>query len=174
VSLRTAGDLAPLVPALAEALRRVDPRLAYSFKPIEADIRASVAQERLAARLAGFLGGTGVLLSAIGLYGVGSYTVARRRGEIGIRLALGGQSAVVVRLILKRIAMLVLVGTMVGLSVAVWLSRFVAPLLYGVESRDPLTLAAATMTLALVAALAGWIPAARAVRSDLAQVLREK
>jgi predicted permease len=173
LSVRAAGDPSRLVPDLAEALHRVDPRLAYSFRPVEADITASVAQERLAARLAGLLGGIGVLLSAIGLYGVSSYTVTRRRGEIGIRLALGGQSGAVVRVILKRIALLVLAGTVVGLSVAVWLSRFVAPLLYGLESRDPVTLAAATMLLALVAAVAGWIPAARAVRVDPAQVLRQ-
>jgi ABC-type lipoprotein release transport system permease subunit len=79
----------------------------------------------------------------------------------------------VVRRILARIAVFVAAGTMAGLFAALWLSRFVAPLLYGLEPRDPVTLAAATVTLASAAALAGWIPASRAVRVDFAQVLRE-
>ena len=82
------------------------------------------------ARLAGFFGAVALLLSAVGLYGVISHTVARRRGEIVIRLALGARGADIVRLMLTSIGMCVLAGTVVGLLAAVWLSRFVAPLLY--------------------------------------------
>jgi ABC-type antimicrobial peptide transport system permease subunit len=78
-----------------------------------------------------------------------------------------------VRLILTRIAVFALAGTVIGLLVSMWLSRFIAPLLYGLEPRDPLTLAAPTVTLACVAAVAGWIPASRAARINPAQVLRE-
>jgi putative ABC transport system permease protein len=173
VSVRAAGDLAQVVPGVAAALGRVDPRLPYTFRPLDLDVGAAVAQERVVARLAGCFGVIAILLSAIGLYGVISYTVTRRRGEIGIRLALGGQPAAVVRLILTRISLFVLAGTLAGLFVASWLSRFIAPLLYGLEPRDPLTLVAATATLATVAAFAGWIPVSRAVRIDPAQVLRE-
>jgi predicted permease len=173
VSVRAAGDSARLVPELASALRGVDSRLAYSFRRLDLDVAAAVAQERLVARLAEFLGAIAVLLSGIGLYGVISYIVTRRRAEIGIRLALGGQPAAVIGLILMRVGVLVIAGTASGLLAALWLSRFVAPLLYGLGPRDPATLAMATGTLAAVAALAGWIPASRAMRTDPAHVLRE-
>jgi ABC-type antimicrobial peptide transport system permease subunit len=173
VSVRTTRDLADLVPGLSAALRAVDSRLVYSFKPLEADLAAAVAQERLVARLAGFFGAIAVLLSAIGLYGVTSYAVTRRRSEIGIRIALGGRSATVVSLILRRIALFVAAGLVLGLFAAVTLSRFVAPLLYGLESRDPVTLVFATVTLVAVAALAAWIPVSRAVSIDPAGVLRK-
>ena len=172
-SLRTAAPPERIGPEIAAALRRVDPSLRYASRPLIEDVRAAVAQERLVARLAGFFGVVALLLAAIGLYGVISYTVTRQRGEIGIRLALGCQPAGVLRPVLTRVAVSVLAGTVVGLFVAVWLSRFVAPLLYGLEARDPTTLVAACATLASVAALAGWRPAARAVRIDPAQVLRE-
>lgn len=173
LSVRATGDPAHLVPGLAAALGRVDSRLTYTLRPLDLDVGAAVGQERLVARLAGFFGAIAVLLSAIGLYGVTSHAVARRRGEIAIRLALGAQPAAVVRLILTRIALFVLAGTVIGLLGFMWLSRFIAPLLYGLEPRDPVTLAAATVMLACVAAVAGWIPASRAVRIDPAQVLRE-
>jgi ABC-type antimicrobial peptide transport system permease subunit len=125
------------------------------------------------ATLAGFFGAIALLLSAVGLYGVTSYAVTRRRPEIGIRLALGGRPHAVLRVLLGRIAWFVLAGTAVGLLAALWLSRFVAPLLYGLEPRDPVTLVASALTLAVVAAVAGWIPAWRATRIDPAQLLRE-
>ena len=173
VSVRAAGDLARLVPSLTAALRSVDAGLTFTFRPLEVDINAALAQERLVATLAAFFGAVALLLSAVGLYGVTSYTISRRRGEIGIRLALGALPAAVVRVMLRRIALFTLAGTVVGLFAALWLSRFVAPLLYGLEPRDPVTLIASTVTLALVAALAGWIPARRATRIDPAQVLRD-
>jgi len=123
--------------------------------------------------LAGFFGAIGLLLSAVGLYGVTWYAISRRRGEIGIRLALGAQPSAVVRVMLTRIALFGAIGTVVGVFASVWLSRFVAPLLYGLEPRDPLKLAGSAATLASVAALAAWIPAWRATRGDPARVLRE-
>jgi ABC-type antimicrobial peptide transport system permease subunit len=136
------------------------------------DVRAAVAQERLVARLAEFLGAIAVLLSAIGLYGVSSYTVTRRRAKIGIRLALGGQAAAVVSVILARIGVFVLAGTVVGLLVALWLARFVAPLLYGLESRDP-DARGCDSDARVGDRTSRMDPASRAVRIDPAQVLRE-
>jgi putative ABC transport system permease protein len=173
LSLRTAGDLARQSTDVAAAMARVDPRLAYTLTVLESNLDASVAQERLVARLAGVFGAIAVLLSAIGLYGVTSHAVTRRRGEIGIRLALGGQPSAIVRLTLMRTGTLVVPGTLIGVLAAVWLSRYVAPLLYGVEPRDPVTLAVAAVTLVAVAALAAWIPASRASRVDPAEVLRK-
>jgi hypothetical protein len=173
LSIRAATDLGSVAREVAAALNRVDPRLTFTFRLLVDDVAAAVSQERLVARLAGFFGAVALLLAAIGLYGVIAYTVTRRRGEIGIRLALGAQTADVIRLLLTRIGMSVLAGTVVGLLVAVWLSHFVAPLLYGLKAHDPATLVVAAATLASVAVLAGWRPASRAVRIDPAQVLRE-
>jgi len=174
ISLRAADDLAGLMPGLAASLRGVDTRLTFTFRRLEEDLNASVAQERLLAMLAGFFGAIALLLSGVGLYGVSSYAATRRRPEIGIRLALGGQPQAVVRGMVKRTALFVLGGTVLGLLGSMWLSRFVAPLLYGLEAHDPVTLLASALTLGSVAAVAGWIPASRATRIHPAQVLREK
>lgn len=123
--------------------------------------------------LSGFFGVLALLLAGLGLYGVTAYAVARRRTEIGIRMALGALPASVVRLVLARVAQLVGAGVIVGAGASVWASTFIASLLYGVAPRDPATLVGAAATLAAVAALAGWLPAYRASRIDPAEVLRE-
>jgi predicted permease len=173
LSIRAAAGRESVGREVAAAINRVDPRLTFSSRLLVDDVEGAVSQERLVARLAGFFGGVALLLSAIGLYGVIAYTVTRRRAEIGIRLALGAQTADVVRLMLTRIGVSVVTGTGVGLLVAVWLSHFVAPLLYGLKARDPLTLLIATATLAAAAVLAGWRPASSAGRIDVAQLLRD-
>ena len=172
VSLR-AENFAGLTPAIAAGLRGVDSRLTFTTRSLEQDLDESIAQERLVAMLAGFFGTIALLLSAVGLYGVSAYAATRRRAEIGIRLALGGQPQAVLRGILRRTAIFVVGGMAAGLLVSLWLSRFVAPLLYGLEPRDPVSLVAAAATLGLVAGVAAWIPASRATRADPARVLRE-
>jgi predicted permease len=173
LSIRAAADHESLVRDVSAALSRVDPRLTYSFRLLADDVGAALSQERLVAYLAGFFGAVALLLSAVGLYGVISHTVARRRGEIGIRLALGARGADIIRLMLRGIGVSVLTGTVAGLLAAVWLSRFVAPLLYGLDAADPATLVTAAVSLASVAVLAAWRPVSRAVRIDPARVLRE-
>jgi putative ABC transport system permease protein len=123
--------------------------------------------------LSGFFGGLALLLAAVGLYGVTSYAVARRRTEIGIRAALGAAPIDIIRLVLTRVALLVGVGVVVGAGLSLWASTFVASLLYGLHPRDPQTLLGAAVMLAAVGALAGWLPAWRASRIEPAQVLRE-
>ena len=123
--------------------------------------------------LSGFLGALALLLAGLGLYGVMSYAVSRRRTELGIRLALGAAPRNVVRLVLARVGLLVAAGVAAGTAASVWLSRFVAPLLYGLHPRDPVTLSAAALTLAAVGGLAAWLPARRASRIDPAEVLRD-
>ena len=102
-----------------------------------------------------------------------SYAVSRRQSEIGIRLALGAAPGGVVRLVLARVALLVGAGVIAGVLVSLWTARFVEALLFGLTPHDPMTLVAAALILAVVGALAGWIPARRASRIDPAQVLRD-
>jgi ABC-type antimicrobial peptide transport system permease subunit len=123
--------------------------------------------------LSGFFGALALLLAGLGLYGVTSYAVSRRRTEIGIRMALGAAPTGVVRLVLARVTVLVLIGVALGAGASVWASKFVAALLYGLEPRDPMTLFAASVTLAMVGAVAGWLPARRAASIDPAEVLRD-
>jgi putative ABC transport system permease protein len=170
-----AKDGAPafLTRSVADAMNGVNPRLTLTFRPLSDQIDASLVQERLVAMLSGFFSGLALLLAALGLYGVISYAVTRRRTEIGIRMALGAAPGAVVRLVVSRVSILVGCGLAIGGGLSLWASRFVAALLYGVEPRDPLTVLGAMATLTSVGCLAGWLPAWRAARIDPAEVLRE-
>ena len=119
------------------------------------------------------MGQRALLQAGLGLYGVTSYAVSRRRTELGIRMALGALPGGVIRLVLRRVAILVGLGVVVGGGVSLWAGRFVTPLIYGLQPRDPLTLAGAAVLLGAIGALAGWLPARRASRIDPARVLRE-
>jgi putative ABC transport system permease protein len=174
ISIRSAaGPPALLARSVGAALMAVDGNLAFTFRPLADALSASIARERLLAMLSGLLGALALLLAGLGLYGVMSYAVSRRRTELGIRLALGAAPRAVVRLVLARVGLLVGAGVVVGTAASLWLSRFVAPLLYGLHPRDPVTLIAAALTLAAVGALAAWLPARRASRIDPAQLLRD-
>lgn len=167
------GSPLGLTRGLAAALDTVQANLAMTFRPLAAEVDDSVAQDRVVALLSGFFGALALLLAALGLYGVTAHAVARRRSEIGIRMALGAAPAGVVKLVLSRVTLLVGTGVLIGSVVSLWASKFVAALLYRVEPRDPATLIAAVMTFAGVAAVAGWPPAWRASRIDPAVVLRD-
>ena len=162
-----------LTRSIADAIGSVDKDLALTFRPLSDQISASLTQERIVAMLAGFFGALALLLAGLGLYGVTSYAVSRRRTEIGIRMALGAAPAGVVRLVLSRVSMLVGLGVLIGAGISSWASQFVATLLYGLEPRDPVTLAGSVAVLAAVGAVAGWLPARRASRIDPAVVLRD-
>ena len=120
-----------------------------------------------------FFGGLALLLAALGLYGVTSYAVSTRRTEIGIRMALGANPAGVVRLVLWRVASLVLAGVAAGAALSLWASRFVAALLYGLEPRDPATFVTAAVVLCAIGLLAGWLPRVARQGSNPTVVLRE-
>jgi predicted permease len=173
IAVRAAGDLGDLTTRLAARLRHVDSRITFAFRRLERDVEATVAQERLVATLGVFFGVTALLLSAVGVYGVSSHAANRRRAEIGIRLALGGQAHEIVWQMLGRLALLVAIGVTCGVAVTLWLLRFVAPLLYGLGSDEPLAIAAAVLLLMAVAAAAGWMPLSRATRMDPAAILRQ-
>jgi ABC-type antimicrobial peptide transport system permease subunit len=173
VSVRaTGGSPAALARAVGAALTAVDADVAFTFRPLEDYVDAALAQERLVAMLSGFFGLLGLLLAGLGLYGITSYSVALRKTEIGIRLALGAAPAGVMRLVLSRVALLIAAGVAAGAVASLWASRFVATLLFGLEARDPTTFVAAGAMLAIVGVLAGWLPARRAAKTDPAIVLR--
>ena len=169
----TSGSAALLTKSITTAIGQVDPDLSLTFRPLAQQIRGSLAQERVIAILSGFFGALALLLAGIGLYGVTSYAVSRRRTEIGIRMALGADANGVVRLVLARVAILVGIGVIVGTGISIWASRFVDTLLYGLEPRDPLTFVGAVAVLGTIGALAGWLPARRAARIDPAEALRQ-
>jgi len=174
LSVRAASAAPALLSrGLAEAIGRVDRNVAITFTPLKQQVDAALVQERILAMLSGFFGALALLLAGLGLYGITSYAVSRRRNEIGIRMALGAAPASVVRLVLSRVSILVSVGELIGLGVCIWASKFIAPLLYSVEPRDFATLASSAAVLAAVGALAGWMPAHRASRIDPAEVLRD-
>jgi predicted permease len=168
-----AGSPALLTRSVAEAIGRVDKDLALSFRPLSTYVQASRNQERVVAMLSAFFGVLALLLSAVGLYGTMSYSVSRRRAEIGLRMALGAAPAGVTALVLRRAAMLIAVGLVAGGATVLWAAKFVGPLVFGLEPRDPATLAVAALVLTVIGALAGWLPARRAARIDPASVLRE-
>jgi putative ABC transport system permease protein len=174
ITLRaSAGSPMLLSRSVSAALTAMNRDLTLAFRPLAAQVDESLAQDRVIALLSGFFGGLALLLAALGLYGVTSYAVARRRMEIGIRTALGAAPIDIIRLVLVRVALLVGVGVAIGAGLSLWTSKFVASLLYGVQPRDPWTLIGAAVTLATVGALAGWLPAWRASRLEPANVLRE-
>jgi ABC-type antimicrobial peptide transport system permease subunit len=115
-----------------------------------------------------------VLLAAIGLYGVMSYSVARRTPEIGVRMALGATRGDVASMILREIALLIAVGSAIGAAGSLGLARFVESLMFGLAPRDPLTLVAAIGVLLAVGLLAGYLPARRASRIDPVVALRSE
>jgi putative ABC transport system permease protein len=164
---------ASLTRSLADVVASIDRNVSLTFLPLTEQIDSMVVRERVLALLSGFFGALALLLAGIGLYGVTSYSVSRRRMEIGVRMALGADAAAVVRLVMARLTLLLSVGLAIGAVASLWASTFVRTLLYGLEPNDPATLVAATLVLSIVAALAAWLPARRAARIDPAQVLRE-
>ena len=178
VVVRTAGGCpALLIKPLADALGTVHRDLALTFRPLEDQVNASLTQERMVATLSGFFGALALLLAGLGLYGVTSYAVSRRRTELGTRMALGAAPAGVVRLVLRRVGFLVGLGIALGIALAVVSTALARTtlgwLLYGLQPRDPATIALAAVVLGVIGALAGWIPARRASRIDPAAVLRQ-
>jgi len=180
-SCRTAptGVLAALIrehffgPAVRAKVRELDPNLPiYGMRTTEVQITNSLTTERMIASLSTVFGFLAMLLATIGLYGVMAYTVAQRRREIGIRMALGAAQGNVMWMVMREVLLLVAIGVGAGVPVSLALMRAVASQLYGVTAHDPSTLVLATGGLALVACAAGYIPALRASRLDPMVALR--
>ncbi|MFN2632864.1 MAG: ABC transporter permease [Thermoanaerobaculia bacterium] len=173
--VRTAGDPAALGPRVREEVAALDPAQAVAaVRTLDDVTRRSVAQPRFRAALVGFFGVLALALSAIGLYGVLSYGVSRRRREIGIRMALGAGSGRVVRMVLSQGLVLAGIGLSAGAVAAFATTRLLSSFLFGVSPTDPLTFAGAGVVLLAVAAIACYLPARRAARIDPGIALRQE
>jgi predicted permease len=170
----TQGPAGALTRNVADAIARVEPDLRVSFRTMAAYVDSTLMTERLAALLSGLFGSLALLLAAVGVFGVTSYTVGRRQAEIGLRIALGASPAGVVRTVVSRLVVLMAAGIVAGGAVSFWASRFVGALIFGLQPRDPTTFAGAALTLTAVVILAGWLPARRAAHIDPAVVLRNE
>jgi predicted permease len=152
-----------------------DPNLAISsIVPLGALVNQSMRQEKLLARLAGFLGAAALLLAAIGLYGILAYSVSQRTSEIGIRMALGAQPRTVEGMILRESMMVVMIGAAIGIPLTLACGRLIQSVLYGIDPGDIATIAGASALMLVVALAASLLPARRAARLDPLVALRNE
>lgn len=186
-TLRTTGEPTALGATVRQVVRELDSNLPVTeLSSQTARSQATLGEERLSAQLLSFFGGVALLLAAVGLSGVLAYSVSQRTNEIGIRMALGAQTANVLRLVLGQGFKLVLLGLVSGGAMAYCLKRVLdtrsferntwqrrmADQLYGVSVTDPLTLSVIAFGLILVTLLACWLPARRATKVDPLVALR--
>jgi putative ABC transport system permease protein len=172
-TVRTHGDPAALAPAVRQVVREADPTLAITSVQAMTDImRTSIAPTRASMLLLALFAGVAMVMAAIGVFGVMSYGVNLRAREMGIRMALGARPTEVRRMVIAEGMKQALAGVAVGVGGAIWLTRMMTTLLFGVAPGDPLTLAAAAALLLGTAALACYLPARRATRVDPLVVLR--
>ena len=174
VVVRSGAPLAALTREIGAVVAQAHPAAILQYQTMNTVIRESLLRERLMATLSGFFGLLAVLLATIGLYGVMSYMVERRRNEIGIRIALGADRSAVVAMVMREAATLLAVGIVVGSVAAIVAARWASTLLFGLHPGDPATLATACASLALVAAVASFVPARRAARLEPTVALREE
>jgi predicted permease len=170
--VRATGPALALVPAVRAAIQNADAGLVMSAKLFRTQVDEALIQERLIATLCGSFAVLALLLAVSGLHGLISYDVARRRSEIGIRVALGADRPAVLWLILRDVTLLTTAGTLLGLVASTMLSRFVEKWLYGLSPGDPLTLATAAASLVTIGLLAGYSPARRAASLQPMETLR--
>jgi putative ABC transport system permease protein len=172
--IRSSAPLAALMGAVKRTVLDQNHGVALRFQTFRAQVRESLLRERLMATLSGFFGFLALILATVGLYGVISYMVARRRGEIGIRIALGADRGNVLGLVLREAVVLLAAGLVVGTALAVAVARTASSLLFGLQASDPVTIGAAVGFLAVVATAASFLPAWRASRLDPMNALREE
>jgi putative ABC transport system permease protein len=172
--LRTSAPLGGIFRAATAAVAEVHPGIGIRFSVLTMQLKESLMRDRLMAALAGAFGLLAGLLAVLGLYGVISYMVARRRNEIGVRIALGAGRARVIQLVLKEAALLLAAGLAVGAGLALWAGRAATAMLYGLKPYDSATLGGAIGLLAVVALAASYGPAHRASRLEPMDALREE
>jgi len=172
LTVNLAGARTTVERDVAEALRRADPAIAFTFGTFDQLVEATVTQERLIALVSAFFGGLALLLAAVGLYGVVTHAVRARQKEIGLRIALGATPSSILRIVFESVGLLIAAGLALGAAGSLWAARFVEALLFQLAPRDPATFGGAAIVLIAVGVMAAWLPAYRAARIDPVAALR--
>jgi ABC-type antimicrobial peptide transport system permease subunit len=166
--------LASLISSIKHTANDINPSLVLTFSVLKTQIREGLLREQLMATLSGFFGALATILAMVGLYGVISYMVVRRRNEIGVRMALGASRNDILVMVLREAAILLGIGLVTGTALALAAGTAAASMLYGLKPRDPLTLGAAITGMIIVALLASLLPAQRAATVHPMEALREE
>jgi putative ABC transport system permease protein len=174
IVIRSSGGVSPLVAGLKDTAQRMSPEIVLEFGVLRTSVLHGLMRERLMATLSGFYGALAAMLATVGLYGIISYMVIRRRNEIGIRMALGASKSSILKMILREGLGLVAVGLVIGTVLAIIGGKAARAMLFGVNPADPFTLAVAIGGMTLVAVAASLLPALRATGIHPMQVLREE
>jgi ABC-type antimicrobial peptide transport system permease subunit len=175
VLIKTPGDPLAMTELVRRELSLMDPDVPVTdVETMEGYVDQAVSGSRAMSRLLTVFGAVALFLSAIGIFGVMSFSVVQRLREIGIRMALGARRGDVVRMVSRQGLALTLVGIAVGLVAAFGLTRVMSSILYDVSAADPLTYGGFALFLVAVSLLAAWLPARRATRVDPVIVLREE
>ncbi len=172
--IRTSAPPSTVITEVKSAIASINPRVSLDIGTLEQQVNDSMVVMRTIASLSAFFGALALVLAAIGLYGIMAYGVARRRNEIGVRIALGATHSRVTRMVLGEVSRIVAVGVVVGIALSLFATKLVATFLYDTTANDPTTLAEAGAMLLCVGVLAAGIPAMRAARMDPVAALREE
>jgi predicted permease len=174
VIIRSDGPLAAIAPAVKSTVEEMSPQIVLNFRVLKTTLQEGLLRERLMATLSGFFGALAAILAMIGLYGVMSFMVVRRRNEIGVRMALGANRRDILGMVIREAASLVGIGLVAGTLLAVAAATTARSLLFGLQPSDPLTFALAAAGLTIVALSSSLLPARRAASIDPVQALREE
>ncbi len=175
VHVATSVPVTTVMPALRRTMKEIDPNVTVQdLHTMEEQVAYSLLPERLISTICAVGGLLAVLLAAVGLYGVTSFTVQRRTREIGIRMALGAAGRSVLGMVLRGLLATALIGILIGLPLALMGARLIEAQLYGVSTWDPLTLVGAVLLIGLVSVAAGWLPAMQAAQLDPMKTLQSE
>ena len=172
--IRSSVSPSGLIPLLRRAIAEVDPEARFAFSEFRSQIESSLAAERLMATLSSAFGVLAGVLAAIGIYGVISYLVDRRRNEIGIRMALGAGRGRILLMVLRETGKMLLIGLSAGIVLSLLAATFARAMLFGLKPYDVRPLLIAAAMLSMVALLSAYVPARRAARLDPMTALREE
>jgi len=173
VLVRSEGTAAAILPAVRQTVMSLDPEQPiYAIQSLDEALAVSSFQQRAAAIVLGLFALLAVVLAAMGIYGVMSYSVGARTQEMGVRFALGAQRGSVLWLVIRQVLVLAAIGLAIGVVLLFVAARALEQLLFGVKAVDPLTIVLVTLALGAVALVAAWVPASRASRIDPITALR--